>query len=75
MSTSVQKNLNTNLQKYAKCPKKLADQLALNRVAMVDSYAYSELLLLNLMERGSTQVEVERYTLKWQAFTRQKVLE
>ena len=75
MSTSVQKNLNTDLQKYVKCLKKQVDQLALSQVAMVDSYVYSELLLLHLMERGSTQVAVERYISKWQVSTRLKVLE
>jgi hypothetical protein len=74
MNTDVQKILSTDLQKYVKCQKKQVGQLALRRVAMVDSYAYSELLLLNLMERGSTQVAVERFTFKWQVFTRQKEL-
>jgi hypothetical protein len=75
MNINVQKILNTDLQKYVKCQKKQVDQLALSRVAMVDSYAYSELLLLHLMGRGSTQVEVERYTFKWQVSIRQKALE
>jgi len=75
MNINVQKTLNTDLQKYVKCQKKQADQLALNRPAMVDLYVYLELLLLHLMERGSTQVAVERYISKWQVSTRLKVLE
>lgn len=75
MNTNVQKILNTDLQKYVKCQKKQVDQLALNQAAMVDSYVYSELLLLDLMGRGLTQVEVERCALKWQVFTRRRGLE
>jgi len=61
MNINVQKNLNTYLQKNVKCLRKLRDQLALKKPAMVDLYVYSQLHLLLLMGRGLTHVTVERY--------------